>query len=196
METEDSLPCSQGPLLVPILSTNTSLCVIFRNKLFFTVRSVSPSSKPQAGAPPLVVCPRRLIQYIRSSRPSASVPYSSPALNAFGVTICKFLNFIGTKYFRLGLKPFLHSFFSFTGDSSVVPVTLIGLKSYECHFSWNSNLRTLHLFFDLPVILSLLGIWFKSLLVIYILQLLSLFNEENVGLSNYLHNRNIYTQNE
>jgi hypothetical protein len=40
------------------------------NKLIFLRRKVvTPTSKPQAAGPPLVGCPRLLIQYIRSCPP-------------------------------------------------------------------------------------------------------------------------------
>jgi hypothetical protein len=42
---------------------------IFVTSLFFTVRSCSPTPNPKAGGPPLVSCPRLLIQYIRSYPP-------------------------------------------------------------------------------------------------------------------------------
>ena len=38
---------------------------------------VSTSPKPQAGGPPLVGCPRLLIQFIRSYPPSEAVPLSA-----------------------------------------------------------------------------------------------------------------------
>jgi hypothetical protein len=38
----------------------------FVTSLFLWWRFVSPTSNPQAGGPPLVACPRLLIQYIRS----------------------------------------------------------------------------------------------------------------------------------
>jgi hypothetical protein len=46
------------------------LLVIFRNKLIFLrLGVVWPTPNPQAGAPPLVGCPRMLIQYICSYPP-------------------------------------------------------------------------------------------------------------------------------
>jgi hypothetical protein len=46
------------------------LLVIFRNKLIFLRRGVvSRTPNPQAGGPPLIGCPRLLIQYIRSYPP-------------------------------------------------------------------------------------------------------------------------------
>jgi hypothetical protein len=46
------------------------LCVVFRNKyLVLWGRVVSPPPNPQAGGPPIVGCPRLLIQYIRSYPP-------------------------------------------------------------------------------------------------------------------------------
>jgi hypothetical protein len=42
---------------------------IFITILFFTVRSCYPTPNPQARGPPLVGCPRLLIQYIRSYPP-------------------------------------------------------------------------------------------------------------------------------
>jgi hypothetical protein len=38
----------------------------FVRYLFFAVKIISPTPNPQGKGPPLVVCPRRLIQYIRS----------------------------------------------------------------------------------------------------------------------------------
>jgi hypothetical protein len=95
MEPEGSLPHSQVPAtclypepaqsspyphipLVPlsllkpyqIIRPCPRLCLwIFRNKDSFSQWVVSPSSKPQAGGPPLVGCPRLLIQHIRSYPP-------------------------------------------------------------------------------------------------------------------------------
>jgi hypothetical protein len=53
------------------ISPGPRLCLrIFRNKDTFSQWGVvSPSPKPQAGGPPLVGCPRLLIQYIRSYPP-------------------------------------------------------------------------------------------------------------------------------
>jgi hypothetical protein len=49
------------------------LLMIFRNKLIFLRwGAVSPTLNPQAGGPPLIGCPRLLIQYIRSFPPSAT----------------------------------------------------------------------------------------------------------------------------
>jgi hypothetical protein len=39
------------------------------NRQIFTVRCCRPNAQPQAGGPPLVGCPRLLIQYIRSYPP-------------------------------------------------------------------------------------------------------------------------------
>jgi hypothetical protein len=39
---------------------------VFVTSFFFAVRGVNPTPNPQAGRPPLVICPRLLIQYIRS----------------------------------------------------------------------------------------------------------------------------------
>jgi hypothetical protein len=44
----------------------------FRNKFIF-YGEVSPTPNPQAGGPPLVGCPRLLIQYIRSYLPYLEV---------------------------------------------------------------------------------------------------------------------------
>jgi hypothetical protein len=64
------------PSFVRLFSLYSVACVIcpknlsrsevlftFRKNLLFTVRVVSSTPNPQAGGPPLVVCPRRLIRY-------------------------------------------------------------------------------------------------------------------------------------
>jgi hypothetical protein len=55
----------------PSISSGPRVCVwTFSNKDTFSRWGVvSPSSKPQAGGPPLVGCPRLLIQYISSNPP-------------------------------------------------------------------------------------------------------------------------------
>jgi hypothetical protein len=84
MEPEGSLPCSQEPAIFflkshihfPCLRSFQSIrpiprpFVTFRN-VFLLLRwgVVSPPPNPQAGGPPLVGCPRLLIQYIRSYPP-------------------------------------------------------------------------------------------------------------------------------
>jgi hypothetical protein len=63
MEPEDSSPCSQQPSCPRLL-------VNFRNNLIFLRWGVvSPTPNPQAGGPPLIGCPRLLIQYINSYPP-------------------------------------------------------------------------------------------------------------------------------
>jgi hypothetical protein len=57
MELEGSLPCSQDSSPIP------RPYVTFRNKIFFTVNSFSPSPNLQARVPPLVGCPRLLESY-------------------------------------------------------------------------------------------------------------------------------------
>jgi hypothetical protein len=63
MEPEGSLPCSQEP-------PNSTPFVIFRSKLIFQGDELlDPRPTPQTGGPPLVGCPRLLIQYNRSYPP-------------------------------------------------------------------------------------------------------------------------------
>jgi hypothetical protein len=67
------------PLPSPLRATCSAhlsrLCLwIFRNKDTFSRWGVvSPSPNPQAGGPPLVGCPRMLIQYICGYPPHGSV---------------------------------------------------------------------------------------------------------------------------
>jgi hypothetical protein len=70
MEPEGSVPNSQE------LSTCSSfnqgirpgprLFRSFRNNFFYGEVLLTPRPTPKAGGPPLVICPRLLIQYIRS----------------------------------------------------------------------------------------------------------------------------------
>ena len=75
MEPESSLPHSQVPATCPYHSINLGprLSVwTFRNEIFFFFLRwvvVSTSPNPQSGGPPLVCCPRLLIQFIRSYPP-------------------------------------------------------------------------------------------------------------------------------
>jgi hypothetical protein len=75
MEPECSSPHSELSATClypePNISPRPRLCLwIFRNKDPFSQwKVVSPSPNPQAGGPPLVGCPRMLIQYIRSWPP-------------------------------------------------------------------------------------------------------------------------------
>jgi hypothetical protein len=49
------------------------LYVMVRNKLCFYGGKCGPTPNPQAGGPPLVCCPRLLIQYLRSYPPCLEV---------------------------------------------------------------------------------------------------------------------------
>ena len=51
------------------LQSKHPACECFLTKFFLQGRVVSTSPNPQAGGPPLVGCPRLLIQYIRSYPP-------------------------------------------------------------------------------------------------------------------------------
>jgi hypothetical protein len=48
-------------------------CIIFRNKIIFTLTVLRPMPNTQFGGLPLVVCQRRFIQYIRSHAPYMEV---------------------------------------------------------------------------------------------------------------------------
>jgi len=66
MKPEDSLPCSQQPLLVPILSQMSvrpvpTSCVTFCNKLFLYSEELLVPLNPQASVLPLVGCRRLLL---------------------------------------------------------------------------------------------------------------------------------------
>jgi hypothetical protein len=63
MEPEGSLPCSQQPATSPYPEYH------FMTKIPFTLRNFIPTPNPQAVKPPIIGCPRLLIQYIRSFRP-------------------------------------------------------------------------------------------------------------------------------
>jgi hypothetical protein len=54
------------PTFTQIIPPAPRSFMTFRNKLFFRWRVISPTPNPQAGRPPLVRCPRLLIQYIRT----------------------------------------------------------------------------------------------------------------------------------
>jgi hypothetical protein len=57
--------------LCQVISPVPRLCVVIRNKYWvLRGRVVSPPPNLQAGGPPTVGCPRLIIQYIRSWRPS------------------------------------------------------------------------------------------------------------------------------
>jgi hypothetical protein len=72
-----NIPCTKSHVRLSLLrsyqkiSPGPKLCLwIFRNKDSFSQwGAVDPSPIPQAGGPPLVGCPRLLIQYIRSYPP-------------------------------------------------------------------------------------------------------------------------------
>jgi hypothetical protein len=74
MEHKSSSPYSQKPTAIP------KLLAIFRNMInALRRRVVSTSPNPQAKGPPLVCCPRLLIQYIQSYPPHLeSVPPTQP----------------------------------------------------------------------------------------------------------------------
>jgi hypothetical protein len=94
MEPEGSLPCSQKSATEPSLERNEHIrfplpswfrrirsiprpCVTFCNRLFFT-KSYYASHNTKAGGPPIVGCPRLLIQYNRSYPPYLETVSSIP----------------------------------------------------------------------------------------------------------------------
>jgi hypothetical protein len=62
-----SCPCSIALVIYPKNPSRSEVLMILRNSLFFMMKGCNPKPNPKAGGPPLVVCPRLLIQYIHSS---------------------------------------------------------------------------------------------------------------------------------
>jgi hypothetical protein len=75
MKPEGSLPCSQepsnGPYPEPDHPKNPSQALRDISEQYVVIRRgiVNPMANPQAGVPPLIGCPRLLIQYNRSCPP-------------------------------------------------------------------------------------------------------------------------------
>jgi hypothetical protein len=117
------------------ISPRPRLCVVFRNMVKFTVRVVSTSLNPQAGGPPLVGCPRLLIQCIRSYPP---YPKAVPPSATWGRAMPRWqwptyhgcLCIIDRKYLRFSFSVFFML--------QVLSFFICVVKFY-CSFCHNSN---------------------------------------------------------
>jgi hypothetical protein len=115
MEPEGSLLCSQEPATCPYPEPNEFQSirpiprpfVTFRNMfLFLRWGVVSPPPNPQAGGPPLVGCPRLLIQYIRSYPPCLEA-FSMFELHGDPLFVCcKYMSV----YYFFRFTHFVHSY--------------------------------------------------------------------------------------
>jgi hypothetical protein len=81
MEPEGSIQCPQE-------AAGPRSCVIFHNKVgFFWSEEMLALRTTQAGGPPLVGCPRLLIQYIRSCPPYLEAVSSTYRRNTYVLQI-------------------------------------------------------------------------------------------------------------